>query len=393
MKVLIIGGMGVIGGSISKAAAKKGYDVFVLSRRALTVDFEKLGVNGIQGDWSNDEFAKNVVSNTFFDVIIDTQIFNKKQLIRSLSICNNFCKHFFYISTDSVYIHPGYSVKESDEIELKALKWWYGYRKRECELYLYENSEKYSFQWTIIRPTVTFGKTRIPVGYSCKRNTFALPNRLLKNKPIVVFDEKDSLHAICHVSIFGEAVTSLFLNKLAYREAFHISDNKAYTYLEIYNAIEDVLNVKGNYIHLDSSKLYRYDKELFNEMVYDKNPTFTLDNSKIKKACPDINFHVDIKEIMTDIIAFLRESSNEDKEFDLITDCLLRDQVNSIKSESEKYIVKEYLSSLTAEENKALNEFKKQKKIKLMKTRLYKSLLPIRFLLRPLRNIYKTLRG
>lgn len=36
MKVLVIGGMGVIGGAITEAAVKKGYSVFALSRRKLS---------------------------------------------------------------------------------------------------------------------------------------------------------------------------------------------------------------------------------------------------------------------------------------------------------------------------------------------------------------------
>lgn len=36
MKILVIGGMGIIGGAITEAAALKGYDVYVLSRRKLS---------------------------------------------------------------------------------------------------------------------------------------------------------------------------------------------------------------------------------------------------------------------------------------------------------------------------------------------------------------------
>ena len=75
MRVLIIGGMGVIGGSITKAASKLNMEVYVVSRRALFGEWLDLGIRGIQGDWKDDAFAKKTVERCY-DVIVDTQVFN-----------------------------------------------------------------------------------------------------------------------------------------------------------------------------------------------------------------------------------------------------------------------------------------------------------------------------
>lgn len=58
-----------------------------------------------------------------------------------------------------------------------------------------------NFHWTIIRPTTTFGDSRIPFEYACKRHTYTLYNRILDGKPLVRFDELNSRHAICHTVI------------------------------------------------------------------------------------------------------------------------------------------------------------------------------------------------
>ena len=44
LRVLIIGGMGVIGGSITKAASKLNMEVYVVSRRALFGEWLDLGI-------------------------------------------------------------------------------------------------------------------------------------------------------------------------------------------------------------------------------------------------------------------------------------------------------------------------------------------------------------
>lgn len=390
MKVLIIGGMGVIGGAITEAAVRKGMDVFVLSRRPLFGKYKQLKLTGIQGDWQNDELAKNVVSQNF-DVIVDTQIFFKKQLIRSLNIVNGYCKQFIYISTDSVYVHPGENVSEDISIDFKDLKWWYGYHKRDCELYLINNSNKYSFFWTAIRPTVTFGDTRIPVGFASKRNNYTLPERLIQGKPIILFDKPETRHSICHVSIFGDAATDLFLNSQAERQFYHISDDYNYTYSEIFSVLEKILGVKGKYVHLSSEVLKKYSKGLYEEMIYDKDPTFTLDNKKIKTISPRTDFHSDLEKVLTSTLSYLKlNSKSEDKDYNLITDTLLLKNRNQMSSSEEKAYADEYIKTLNSKRIAEINSYDRKQTIKFllnpMNRLLHFIIKPVKYVLRPVKH-------
>lgn len=356
MKVLIIGGMGVIGGAITEAAAKNGMDVFVCSRRPLFRKYFNLKVKGIQGDWRDDCVAKCIVADNF-DVIVDTQIFTKKQLIRSLNIVNGHCKQFVYISTDSVYVHPAKDKTEDEPIDLKQLKWKYGFDKRDAELYLESHSNDYSFYWTVIRPTVTFGDTRLPVGFASKRDTNTLVNRILDGKPVILFDDINTKHAICHTSIFGSAVVNLFLNESAKNQAFHVSDDKAYTYLEVFHVIEDILGIKGNYVHLSSRYLKKYNKNIYEEMIYDKDPEFTLDNTKIKTVSPETNYHPDIHKILKSTVTRLKQTAESDSEYEILTDLLLLKYKKAIKNNSEKEITEKYITSLRPEYKTELQHY------------------------------------
>ena len=357
MKVLIIGGMGIIGGAITEAAAKKSeMDVYVCSRRHLFGKYLNLRVKGIQGDWRDDSFAKHIVADNY-DVIVDTQIFTKKQLIRSLNIVNGHCKQFVYISTDSVYVHPAKDKTEDEPIDLKKLKWKYGFDKRDAELYLSHYGNNYFFYWTVIRPTVTFGDTRLPVGFASKRDTNTLVNRILDGKPVLLFDDINTKHAICHTSIFGSAVANLFLNENAKNQAFHVSDDKAYTYLEVFHVIEDILGIKGNYVHLSSRYLKKYNKNIYEEMIYDKDPEFTLDNTKIKTVSPETNYHPDIHKILKSTVTRLKQTAESDSEYEILTDLLLLKYKKAIKNDSEKEITEKYITSLRPEYKTELQHY------------------------------------
>lgn len=366
LKILVIGGMGVIGGAISEAAINENHDVHILSRRAPFEKWVGKKATFIQGDWKDDSFAKDVLSRGY-NIIVDTQVFNQKQLKRSMDLCNGHCTQYIYISTDSVYIHPAENVCEDDEIDIRAVKWSYGLDKRLAELDLIATSNSYDFYWTTIRPTITFGETRIPVGFASKRRSYTMIERLLRGKPIIRFDDPNTPHALCHSSTFGQATTGLFLNPAASNQFYHISDNKSYTYSEIFNAIESILGVRGNYIFVSSIKVKKLNKTIYEEMIYDKNPAFTLDNSKIKKVSPNANYEVNIKQVIGEILEYLQSVRNEiteDKEYDLISDAVIVESLDSIKDEDEKMIAISYVNSLSKEYRNELKKFVSERQLK-----------------------------
>lgn len=363
MKVLIIGGMGVIGGAITEAASKRNMDVYVVSRRALFGKWLKLeGVHGVQGDWKDNAFAENVVKE-YYDVIVDTQVFQVDQLKRSLSIVNGHCKQYIYISTDSVYEHPAKIMSENDPIDINKIYWKYGIDKRKGELYLLQNGSKYDFFWTVIRPTITFGDTRIPVGFAAGRNTNTLAERILKGQPIIRFDDSSTRHAICHSSIFGTAAVGLFLNENAAGQFYHICDNHAYTYSEIFSAIEKVIGKRGVYVYAPTELVKKYSRSVYEEMIYDKNPEFVLDNSNIRKISPDSSYHVCIEDAMRSTLSHLRIMNAVDDEYNCITDNILMEYLNCIEDQKLQSTVSGYISGLSEEYRKKLRLFKNRKKL------------------------------
>lgn len=363
MKVLIIGGMGVIGGAITKAAVNHNIDTYIVSRRALFGEWLDLNIHEIQGNWKDDNFAKSVVEDGF-DVIVDTQVFNVEQLKRSLDIVNNHCTQYIYISTDSVYEHPSKKLTEDRPIDVNNIYWDYGIDKRKAELYLIENGDKYGFYWTVIRPTITFGNTRIPVGYATKRDTYTLVKRILDGRPIIRFDEAETRHSMCHSTIFGEATVGLFLNDQTKCEMYHISDDYSYTYGEIFDAIENILSVKGIYVKVPTKFIKEYSHTIYEEMIYDKNPEFILDNKKIKNISPNVNYHPNIEVVIRDTLEYLKKNEkSEDREYNLITDNILISYCNNIDDIELRDKVSRYTRNLSEEYLRELKLFKRKCKI------------------------------
>ena len=111
MKVLIIGGTGIIGGALTEASVSAGHDVAVLTRNEPAGKWKDINAEYIRGDWYDDKAAAEVAGKGF-DVIVDTLIFNEDQMARSMRIANGHCRQLTYISTDSVYAHPAVDLSE-----------------------------------------------------------------------------------------------------------------------------------------------------------------------------------------------------------------------------------------------------------------------------------------
>ena len=351
MKVLIIGGMGVIGGAIAEAALEAGHDVKLLCRTSPQGKWNSIGAKFIKGNWYDDNCAVPTVQEGF-DVIVDTLIFDARLMERSAKLVDSHCKQLIYISTDSVYAHPASSLSENTDISLDEINWKYGINKRKAELYLLSHNSDFNFNWSVIRPTITFGDTRIPVGFASKRGTLSLIDRLEKGKPILRFDDGKTRHALCHTSVFGKAAIGLFLNDRAYGRFYHISDDTAYTYDEIFKVLEDITGKKALFAFADANALKKYDPDAYNDMVCDKNPEFTLDNSAIKDVCPDMSFHADLKSVLRDTVFNLKELDREDSDYDLLTDLVLLN--NNGRFEGK---VSEYIAGLSDERISEIQKF------------------------------------
>ena len=358
MKVLVVGGMGIIGSAITEAACKKDYDVYILSRRDINPYFLSMGVIGLKGDCKDDEFVIDLLSNNF-DVIVDTLIFNKNDLQRDVKLVNNNCKHFIFISTDAVYNHPAIATSEDTTIDQSKLDWDYGRNKRQAEVELDAHGNDYSFAWTVVRPTMTYGDRRIPVGFGSRKNEWSLIERIYEGKPVINFDS-GCLHAMCHAITFGDAVTELFLNEKAYGSFFHVSDDNAIRYKEVYNKIGEFIGREPIVINSNICLLKALNQAKYVEMLFDKNPEFTLDNSKIKAIATNVEYAVDLKNAIESEVGFLKEnfsSMPEDKEYNMLTDAILLSYKKMNLTNTQVKQVSEYISSLSREYKRSLNTY------------------------------------
>ena len=191
MKILLLGGTGILSSAVCDLALKKGMNVTTVNR-GKRKEFLRDQADNIVADIRNEsvDLLKEKICFQYYDVVVDFISYTKEQLTKTISIIENSCEQLIFISSATVYkkLDDAHIYIEDDSIDND--KWKYCIEKAECERFL--NEGKWSFKFSIVRPYITYGKTRIPFQI-VPLKYYTLLNRIKNNKPILFVDKK----AIC----------------------------------------------------------------------------------------------------------------------------------------------------------------------------------------------------
>src|SRR3989304_4375715 len=167
MKILFIGGTGLISSACSELVVSRGHELFILNRSASTMYPLPEGATLLQGDIHADEaHLASLVSGRRFDAVVDYISFSVNEIERDLRLFRDRTDQFVFISSASAYQKPPKSYLITEETPLENPYWEYSRNKIACEdrlLYAYLDE---GFPVTIIRPSHTYGPTQIPFGVS-----------------------------------------------------------------------------------------------------------------------------------------------------------------------------------------------------------------------------------
>lgn len=315
LKILFIGGTGRLSKDVAEKALNDGNEVYLLTRG--TNERKKFVLDGyhmIYGNIRNAVECKKILEPYDFDVIIDFLTYNKEQLIDTLDVLAGKFEQYIFISSATVYKKSSEDeLIAEDKTEIGNNLWKYAYDKYLCEEYLKEYFDKKpKSYYTVIRPYVTYGNTRVPYPI-VPNNThmeWTLIDRIKLGRPIPVFDGGNTVTTLTHTKDFAKGVVGLFGNEKAYNEAFHITSDKTTTWGQVLDAIEKKLSTKVIRAEFTQEEIYSALPEYKGILVGDKGTTMRFDNSKIHNAVPEYKCDISLEDGVADMIDFYNENPN-----------------------------------------------------------------------------------
>ncbi len=303
MKVLFIGGSGIISSAVSRLAIERGIELYHFNRGKSHRKIE--GVKHIYGDIRNVNETKETLKNYHFDVIVNWITFTPDQARADIEIFAEITNQYIFISSASAYEKPISKLPITEETPLINPFWQYSRDKANCERILMEAIQNLSFPATIVRPSHTYDNTLIPTDWG-----YTILDRMLKGKKVIIHGDGTSLWVLTHNTDFAVGFVGLFGKKEALGEAYHITSDELLTWNQIYQMMADELEVELKAVHIPSDFIAKHNPEHGAGLLGDKSHSVIFDNSKIKRLVPEFQCKVPFSEGVKELIAWYKNNKD-----------------------------------------------------------------------------------
>ena len=203
MKILFIGGTGVISFACSELCLKMGYDLYLLNRGK---SFRKApdGAKIIHADIRNYDECLNALKDHFFDVVVYWIAYDTEHVMNDYLLFNGKISQYIFISSASAYKKPIEKLPIKENYPLYNPFWDYSAKKIDCEKYLLKQLSEKKFPVTIVRPSHTYDMTKIPL-----HGGYTAVNRIKKGKKIIIHDDGESIWTLTHHKDFAKGFCGL----------------------------------------------------------------------------------------------------------------------------------------------------------------------------------------
>lgn len=280
MKVLFIGGTGLISSACVELALAFGFEVTLLNRGQREIPVPA-GVKILIGDIRNRAEVGEVLKNLSFDVVAEFIAFGPEHIETDLELFRGRTKQYIFISSASAYQKPPRAWPTTESTPLHNPYWHYSRQKIACEERLVRAYREENFPITIVRPSHTYAPWAFPL-----QGGHTVLNRMRAGKPIVLHGDGSSLWCLTHHRDFAKGFAGLLGNPHAIGEAVHITSDDLLTWNQIAEIIADAAGVEAKIVPIPSERIAEFDKEWGEGIVGDKMHSVIFDNTKIKRLVP-----------------------------------------------------------------------------------------------------------
>ena len=353
--ILIVGGTGVISYAVVNEALRQGLNVSCINRGTSRNQTLPDSVEVIHADYRNRSLIEEKLTGRYFDSIIDVLCYTEKDIDYSVSLFKNKCKQYIFFSSCAVYNKGRGDYECTEDSELINPLWNYSINKVKCEKKLIQLAEEYGFNYTIVRPAVTYGNTRIPYGITPPYGFHGtIIQRILNDKPIITWDGGEAYSTITRVEDFAIGLVGLLGNEKAFNQAYHIVGDYHYKWIDVLNMIGEILGKKVITFDVPKEQYAIEIPEKKGEILGGRGISQLLDNSKIKKAVPGFKTNISLRDGLQMTIQYYQDHNylkGIDWKYDAESDRII-EKYSKINKTVLKTKFIDYLSNATSKDKR-----------------------------------------
>lgn len=305
MRVLFIGGTGIISSACAALAVERGLEVYLLSRGESPRPAPD-GVRELRGDIRDPKSARDALGDLQFDCVADFISFVPEHIQANIELFSGKTRQFIFISSASAYKKPVDNWPITESTPLCNPHWQYSRDKIACEQLLTDAYRTRGFPGTVVRPSHTYDKTLLP--FDPHQSGYTVLRRLQQGKPVVVHGDGTSLWVLTHHADFAKGFVGLMGLPSAVGEAFHITSDEVLTWNSIVETVAMAAGVQATLVHAPSSVIAKHHPGWGAGLLGDKAHSVVFDNQKVKRFVPGFAATIPFRKGAEEIVSFYAEN-------------------------------------------------------------------------------------
>ena len=322
MKVLFIGGTGIISTACTELCIERGIELYLLNRGKSARPIP-VGAKSIIADYRNPAEVKAAIGDMQFDSVVDWIAYVPEQVQSDIDFFKDRTKQYIFISSASAYQTPPKKLPVTELTPLDNPVWQYSRDKIACENLLKRVYKFDKFPATVVRPSHTYDKMSLPF-----QEHYTMIDRMRKGKKIIVHGDGTSLWVLTNSKDFAKGFVGLLGNEATIGEVFHITSDELLSWNQIIHYFADAIGAKPEIVPIPSKVIARYHKDWGDSLLGDKMHSMIFDNSKIKKFVPEYEATIPFSEGAKEIMNWYDADSTRqtiDPEMDKLIDRIISD--------------------------------------------------------------------
>ncbi|HUH98439.1 MAG TPA: SDR family oxidoreductase [Anaerolineales bacterium] len=293
MKILFLGGTGLISSACAELAVERGHELFILNRSVSKKYPIPRGATLLQGDVHADASQlAGLLAAHRFDAVVDFIAYAVEDVERDIDLFRGRTEQFVFISSASAYQKPPENYLITEETPLVNPFWQYSRDKIACEDRLMQAYREDRFPVTLVRPSHTYGPSQIPLAVDSWEYPWTIVDRMRRGQKLIIPGDGTSLWVLTWNADFAKGLLGLLGNPRAVGEAFHITSDLALSWNQIYREVYQALGLEPNVIHIPSDLIAAHWPPAVGSLIGDKANSAVFDNAKIRRFVPDFRCEV-----------------------------------------------------------------------------------------------------
>lgn len=242
MRILIIGGTGLISSEFARVCTERGDQLTLITRGHSVTAPAPAGAHVLHADATDAAAVRSLFKGARlrgekWDAVVQFVAFGPRHVADDVETFAPLAHRYVLVATAAAYASYERFTPLREDTPQENDYWEYAREKQAAEVVLREHAERAGLAYTIVRPAHTYGDSKIPGYTGVSRHPWTLIDRMRRGADIIIPGDGTSVWTITHARDVAAAMRGLLDSAAAEGRAVHVTSDEALTWTGLHRAI------------------------------------------------------------------------------------------------------------------------------------------------------------